>query len=49
VTLKVIGNDFHENVVLCGKKSIDTNGIIVVSFYNSKPNISGDRVNENLK
>jgi hypothetical protein len=37
----VIGNDFHETVVLCGNKS----GILVVSFYNSKFNISGGRVN----
>jgi hypothetical protein len=43
--LKVIGNDFHENVVLCGNKSIDTYGMIVASFYNSKHNISGGRVN----
>jgi hypothetical protein len=45
----VIGNDFHKNVVLCGIKSIDTHGRIVVSFYNSKRNISGGRVNQNLK
>jgi hypothetical protein len=43
--LKVIGNDFHEIVVICGNKSIDTHGIIVVSFYISKRNISGGRVN----
>jgi hypothetical protein len=41
----VIGNDFYENVVSCGNKSIDTHGIIVVSFYNSKFNVSGGRVN----
>jgi hypothetical protein len=41
----VIGIDFLENVVLCGIKSIDTHRIIVVSFYNSKFNISGGRVN----
>jgi hypothetical protein len=43
--LKVIGNDLNENVVLCGIKSIDTHGIIVVSFYNLKRNISGGRAN----
>jgi hypothetical protein len=43
--IKAIGNDFHENVVLCGDKSIDTHGIIVVSFHNSKLNIGCVRVN----